>query len=562
MRLLLALLRPLWLRLFKRYAVRGNVECQPDLHLGIGSKIFAAHRLTIGRNVYIGKLCTIECDGSIGDEVMIANAVGIVGRHDHDYTVVGKSIRQAPWIGNPDFAECHRDEVTIGSDVWIGYGAIILSGITVGRGAIVAAGSVVTRNVAAYAIVAGNPARQVGSRFSEENVVRHEALLEAAAARSAVKAAARQSGAGLRGTLCLLLVAVIALSIAIVTAPQSAGQQSMAPDSAGRASTGQMGAEAPRDPPLQGSPVLVFDASALQRLPTLLRPGSTALLQPGRYAIDRIVLPPSTTLYAPKGASLIGGVVVTRSGSLVRGVTFVGGSVDLTESRRVTIAECSFNDGETAIKLDGASDALIINNDFNRVRGSVITGWGLDRSTISGNHFHGFGQGINLQFNNERQRGRNIVVERNIFSGATRMPIEVGPLGAFTENLIVRQNWAEAFNNKGPDPGTTMSTFVAYSVVPTYGVNSTIVDNYATAGTPRGAIGIELDGSGTIARNITEDFNYGAIVYGSGFKVEQNAFYKTVFAQVLNYSKRPGTIELEPAWKGSPRRPDRATWRP
>jgi hypothetical protein len=367
----------------------------------------------------------------------------------------------------------------------------------------------------------------------------------------------KPSGARLRDALRLLVVAVVALSIEIGTAPESAGQQSSGPASMGQAST-----ETPRDQSLQGSTVLVFDTVALQRLPTLLRPGSTALLQPGRYAVDRIVLPPNTTLYAPKGASIVGGVVVARSGSLVRGVTFVGGSVDLTGSRRVTVAECSFNDGETAIRLDGATDVLIVNNDFDRVRGGVITGWGLDRSTISGNHFREFGQGINLAFTNQRHRGRNIVVERNIFTGATRMPIEVGPLGAFTENLIVRQNWAEAFKNGGPDPGTTMSTFVAYSVVPTHGVNSTIVDNYANAGAPRGAIGIELDGSGTIARNVTEDFNYGAIVYGSGFKVEHNAFRNTVFAQVLNYSKRPGIIELKPAWKDPPRRPDRAAWQP
>lgn len=420
----------------------------------------------------------------------------------------------------------------------------------------------VARDVATYPTVAGNPARQVGSRFSQENVVRHGALPAAAAARSAVKAVARQSGVGLRGTLRLLLVAAVALSIAIVTAPESSGQQGGTPRSTGHVSVGQAGAETPRGPPLHGSSVLVFDAAALQRLPTLLRPGSTALLQPGRYVVGRIVLPPNTTLYAPKGASIVGGVVVARSDALIRGVTFVGSSVDLTEARRVTVAECSFNDGETAIKMDGATDLLIVNNDLNRMRGAVITGWGLDRSTISGNHFREFGQGINLAFANERHRGRNIVVERNVFSGATRMPIEVGPQGAFTENLIVRQNWAEAFRNRGPDPGTTMSTFVAYSVVPTYGVNSTIVDNYANAGALRGQIGIELDGSGTIARNVTEDFNYGAIVYGSGFRVEHNAFHNTVFAQVLNYSKRSGIIEQEPTWQGPPRRPDRATWQP
>lgn len=51
--------------------------------------------------------------------------------------------------------------VTIGRDVWIGGGAIILAGITIGDGAIVGAGSVVTRNVPARATVVGNPARPI-----------------------------------------------------------------------------------------------------------------------------------------------------------------------------------------------------------------------------------------------------------------------------------------------------------------------------------------------------------------------------------------------------------------
>ncbi len=62
-------------------------------------------------------------------------------------------------------------------DVWIGYGAILLSGVRVCRGSIVAAGAVVTDDVAPYAIVAGNPARQVGRRMPEDRVEEHERLL-------------------------------------------------------------------------------------------------------------------------------------------------------------------------------------------------------------------------------------------------------------------------------------------------------------------------------------------------------------------------------------------------
>lgn len=66
--------------------------------------------------------------------------------------------------------------VTIGHDVWIGHGAIILPGRSVGNGAVIAAGAIVTRDVAPYTIVAGNPARPVRRRFPEEIADRLEAL--------------------------------------------------------------------------------------------------------------------------------------------------------------------------------------------------------------------------------------------------------------------------------------------------------------------------------------------------------------------------------------------------
>jgi acetyltransferase-like isoleucine patch superfamily enzyme len=61
-----------------------------------------------------------------------------------------------------------KGDVVIGNDVWIGNGALILSGVTVGDGAVVAARAVVTKDVTPYAIVAGNPARVVAHRFSED----------------------------------------------------------------------------------------------------------------------------------------------------------------------------------------------------------------------------------------------------------------------------------------------------------------------------------------------------------------------------------------------------------
>ena len=64
---------------------------------------------------------------------------------------------------SPGFAD-RGGEVRIGDRAWIAYRAIVLPGVTIGEGAVVAAGAVVTTDVEAYAIVAGNPARKVGTR--------------------------------------------------------------------------------------------------------------------------------------------------------------------------------------------------------------------------------------------------------------------------------------------------------------------------------------------------------------------------------------------------------------
>jgi phosphonate metabolism protein (transferase hexapeptide repeat family) len=73
-----------------------------------------------------------------------------------------------------DWRRSHH--VDIGHDVWIGHGAVILPGRRIGIGAVVAAGAIVTKDVAPYAIVAGNPARVIRQRFPDHVAERLQAL--------------------------------------------------------------------------------------------------------------------------------------------------------------------------------------------------------------------------------------------------------------------------------------------------------------------------------------------------------------------------------------------------
>ena len=64
----------------------------------------------------------------------------------------------------------NKGDITIGNDVWIGYNATIMAGVTIGDGAIIATNATVVKDVAPYSIVGGNPAKEIKKRFSEEKI--------------------------------------------------------------------------------------------------------------------------------------------------------------------------------------------------------------------------------------------------------------------------------------------------------------------------------------------------------------------------------------------------------
>lgn len=113
-------------------------------------------RLSVGPRTYIGEFNNIRCAGApirIGADCLISQHVTLVGTNHA--TAAGRPIRLQPW---------HGRGITVGDDVWIGAGAVLLPGATVGDGAVIAAGSVVRGDVAPGTLVGGVPARPLGVR--------------------------------------------------------------------------------------------------------------------------------------------------------------------------------------------------------------------------------------------------------------------------------------------------------------------------------------------------------------------------------------------------------------
>ena len=125
--------------------------------------------ISFGKNIQFGKNGIINCDISFGDNVLIARNVSFVGRDDHTYNVIGKTIWASP--------RGDSYKTIVEDDVWFGHGVIVVAGVTVGRGSIIAAGAVLVKDVPKYTIVGGVPARALGKRFEDDEVIQHEKIL-------------------------------------------------------------------------------------------------------------------------------------------------------------------------------------------------------------------------------------------------------------------------------------------------------------------------------------------------------------------------------------------------
>lgn len=134
----------------------------------IGGRGYISSDIRLEQYVYIGPDAYICPKVSIGKYTLLGPKVAILGG-DHKFDLPDIPII---FSGRPQ-----TPITSIGRDVWIGYGTIIMAGVEIGDGSIIAAGSVVTKDVPAYTIFGGAPARFIRNRFSAEEMHLHQQML-------------------------------------------------------------------------------------------------------------------------------------------------------------------------------------------------------------------------------------------------------------------------------------------------------------------------------------------------------------------------------------------------
>jgi acetyltransferase-like isoleucine patch superfamily enzyme len=168
-RLIAYLLRP-----FKKDNITYSFDVVGIEHLNALSPLNVPVGCIFSGNIQIGKHSTFGPRCFFRGEVEIGNYCQFgadVSFHSRNHPMEYLSTYQNSILFEGRLKTLRTDKkITVGHDVWIGHGAIILSGVTIGNGAIIAAGAIVQKDVAPFAIVAGVPAKLIRYRFSEDNI--------------------------------------------------------------------------------------------------------------------------------------------------------------------------------------------------------------------------------------------------------------------------------------------------------------------------------------------------------------------------------------------------------
>ena len=137
-------------------SVGNNCILEHSIHFKFDGVWQPGPSIILHNDVFVGNGCEFNICGNIkiGNHALIASGCKFID-HDHG-TELTKSM---------NVQQSKIDPIVIEEDVWMGVNCVILKGVRIGRGAIIAAGSVVTRDVGAYEIVGGVPARLIKKRL-------------------------------------------------------------------------------------------------------------------------------------------------------------------------------------------------------------------------------------------------------------------------------------------------------------------------------------------------------------------------------------------------------------
>lgn len=161
---------------YKRMVFLKNVITRPNIIVGdysyyddeVGAENFENkcvlyHYPFSREKLIIGKFCAI----ATGAKFIMSSA-----NHKMDgFSSFPFFIFRQGWEKDFDFASLpYKGDTVVGNDVWIGYDATIMPGVTIGNGAIIGAKAVVTKDVPPYTVVGGNPAKILKTRFDEKTI--------------------------------------------------------------------------------------------------------------------------------------------------------------------------------------------------------------------------------------------------------------------------------------------------------------------------------------------------------------------------------------------------------
>lgn len=127
-------------------------------NVDIGRKCKLSSKVSIGHNSGIGDNAYLQGKIQLGNDVMMGPNVAIIASN-HNFSDLNQPMNKQGSV---------ESSITIGNNVWIGYGTIILAGVTIGDGCVIGAGTVVTKDVPENSIVGGVPAKIIKTRVKME----------------------------------------------------------------------------------------------------------------------------------------------------------------------------------------------------------------------------------------------------------------------------------------------------------------------------------------------------------------------------------------------------------